>query len=449
MKRKFVLLMMLFVLLLSSIANADGGEDASLLPNDILQILSGTEWSSYKVGRVNCGSSLADYYSDACCWYDQYGHAAAFVLMHSENKNVLCLFEKNSAGKWVLKAKSSEIVKQGERIPLITSEEYGIYYVSYIDDDRKSELSLEIEKKKDGWYVTRINWDKDNVFMELSLYENKIEYLKIVYANGGSKSTRTTVEGVTPPTSFAEFSLDNIPMTPEKARAQLSLPPDIPQATGEYSLPQPQNIKFTSNKKYAVYSGPGENYFRGGNGKAAVSTNDWIQVFGRENGWIMLQYDITSDHMRIGWIQESALPKNANVSDMQFSQAQVWTKASSNLTDDPLFSAAAISTIPANTEVTRLATMGTWTYVEWNAANAQPMRGFVQSANLTNLSADDVQAIAVRTLLASGFNTGEQEASYSCQYDPETARWSVVVYVQHKYQTVVWVDDATGEGTIG
>ena len=163
--------------------------------------------------------------------------------MHSENKNVLCLFEKNSAGKWVLKAKSSEIVKQGERIPLITSEEYGIYYVSYIDDDRKSELSLEIEKKKDGWYVTRINWDKDNVFMELSLYENKIEYLKIVYANGGSKSTRTTVEGVTPPTSFAEFSLDNIPMTPEKAREQLSLPPDIPQSAGEYSLPQPQKDK--------------------------------------------------------------------------------------------------------------------------------------------------------------------------------------------------------------
>ena len=215
------------------------------------------------------------------------------------------------------------------------------------------------------------------------------------------------------------------------------------------SLPQPQNIKFTSNKKYAVYSGPGENYFRGGNGKAAVSTNDWIQVFGRENGWIMLQYDITSDHMRIGWIQESALPKNANVSDVQFSQAKVWTKVSSNLTDDPLFSAAAISAIPANTEVTRLATMGTWTYVEWNAANAQPMRGFVQSANLTNLSADDVQAIAVRTLLASGFNAVEQEASYSCMYDPETARWSVVVYVQHKYQTVVWVDDATGEGTIG
>ena len=88
------------------------------------------------------------------------------------------------------------------------------------------------------------------------------------------------------------------------------------------------------------------------------------------------------------------------------------------------------------------------TYVEWNAANAQPMRGFVQSSSLTNLSVDDVKAIAARTLLASGFDAGEQAVSYSCQYDAETARWSVVVYVQHKYQTVVWVDDATGEGTL-
>ena len=284
--------------------------------------------------------------------------------------------------------------------------------------------------------------------MGIHLYENKIGYLKIVDSDGGSKSTRTTVEGVTPPTSFAEFSLDNIPMTPEKAREQLSLPPDIPQSAGEYSLPQPQNIKFTSNKKYAVYSGPGENYFRGGNGKAAVSTNDWIQVFGRENGWVMIQYDITSDHMRIGWIQESALPKNASVSNVQFSQAKVRTKVSSNLTDDPLFSAAAITVIPANTEVTRLATMDTWTYVEWNAANAKPMRGFVQSASLTNLSTADVQAIAARTLLASGFDAGEQAVSYSCQYDAATARWSAVAYVQHEYRALVWVDDATGEGNV-
>lgn len=178
---------------------------------------------------------------------------------------------------------SSGVVKQGEWIPTVYTEAYGIYYLYYNDKSSYNPVfDITVTKKNNDWYVTEIGWEKDDVSMGIYPYENKIEYLKIVYIDGGSKSTRTTVEGVTPPTSFAEFSLDNIPMTPEKARAQLSLPPDIPQATGEYSLPQPQNIKFTSNKKYAVYSGPGENYFRGGNGKAAVSTNDWIQVFGRK-----------------------------------------------------------------------------------------------------------------------------------------------------------------------
>lgn len=449
MKKKLALVILLLCGMLISSASADSG-NAATLPDGIKQILNGSAWSSYEIGRVNQGSKLTEDGRDACAWYDEHGFSAAFVLMHSEKKNVLCIFEKNASGKWTLKKQSSGVVKQGEWIPTIYTEAYGIYYLYYNDGNNANPaFDITVTQKRNEWYVTEIAWEKDGVSMGIHLYENKIEYLKIVYTDGGSKSTRTTVEGVTPPTSFAEFSLDNIPMTPEKAREQMSLPPDIPQTAGEYSLPQPQNIKFTSNKKYAVYSGSGENYFRAGNGKAVVSTNDWIQVFGRENGWIMIQYDITSDHMRIGWIQESALPKNANVSDMQFSQAKVRTKVSSNLTDDPLFSAAEISAIPANTEVTRLATMGTWTYVKWNAKDAKPIRGFVQSANLTNLSADDVQAIAVRTLLASGFNAGEQEASYSCQYDPETVRWSVVVYVQHQYQTVVWVDDATGEGKIG
>lgn len=448
MKKKLLMVLGMVVLMMLSVASADSG-NAATLPDGIKQILNGSAWSSYEIGRVNYGSQLTEDGHDACDWYDEHGFSAAFVLMHSEKKNVLCIFEKNASGKWALKKQSSGVVKQGEWIPTVYTEAYGIYYLFYNDDSSGNPaFDIIVTQKRDGWYVTEISWRKDNIFMAISLYENKIEYLKIVYANGGSKSTRTTVEGVTPPTSFAEFSLDNIPMTPEKARAQLSLPPDIPQTAGEYSLPQPQNIKFTSNKKYAVYSGPGENYFRGGNGKAAVSTNDWIQVFGRENGWIMIQYDITSDHMRIGWIQESALPKKANVSTVQFSQAKVRTKVSCNMTDDPLFSAAAIAAIPANTEVTRLATMGAWTYVEWNAANAKPMRGFVQSSSLTNLSAADVQAIAARTLLASGFDAGEQAVSYSCQYDAETARWSVVVYVQHEYRAVVWVDDATGEGKV-
>lgn len=308
MKKNLLMVLGMVMLMMLSVASADSG-NAATLPDGIKQILNGSAWSSYEIGRVNYGSQLTEDGHDACGWYDEHGFSAAFVLMHSEKKNVLCIFEKNASGKWVLKKQSSGVVKQGEWIPTVYTEAYGIYYLYYNDKSSYNPVfDITVTKKNNDWYVTEIGWEKDGVSMGIYPYENKIEYLKIVYANGGSKSIRTTVEGVTPPTSFAEFSLDNIPDDSRKRRGRSCHCRRIFRSRRRIRCPA-ENIKFTSNKKYAVYSGPGENYFRGGNGKAAVSTNDWIQVFGRENGWIMLQYDITSDHMRIGWIQESALPK--------------------------------------------------------------------------------------------------------------------------------------------
>ena len=47
---------------------------------------------------------------------------------------------------------------------------------------------------------------------------------------------------------------------------------------------------------------------RGAEGRARVSTNGWIQVFGSEGDWILVQYDITDTHNRIGYIEKDALP---------------------------------------------------------------------------------------------------------------------------------------------
>ena len=63
-----------------------------------------------------------------------------------------------------------------------------------------------------------------------------------------------------------------------------------------------QEIRFPGGNKYPVYSGPGKDYLRGARGKASVSTNDWIEVFGREDGWILIQYEIDSSQCRIGYI---------------------------------------------------------------------------------------------------------------------------------------------------
>ncbi len=131
-------------------------------------------------------------------------------------------------------------------------------------------------------------------------------------------------------------------------------------------------IRFAGGKQYAVYSAPDRNSIRGGNGKAKVSTNGRIQVFGKENGWILIQYAIDREHYRFGYITAAALPKNAEVKDLQFNQIRAAIDHPVSVTDDPLFSQSLLTTLVEGETVTWLATMGEWAYIEGDG-----FRGFV------------------------------------------------------------------------
>ena len=68
--------------------------------------------------------------------------------------------------------------------------------------------------------------------------------------------------------------------------------PEIPEGTLSAEV-----IPFTGNQTYAVFSAPTKKSIRGAKGRARVSTNDWIQVFGAEDDWILVQYDISDKHI--------------------------------------------------------------------------------------------------------------------------------------------------------
>lgn len=89
----------------------------------------------------------------------------------------------------------------------------------------------------------------------------------------------------------------------------------------------------------------------------------------------MIQYVITSDHMRIGWITADALPRNAKVYALAFTPIIAAAALQDNMTDDPLFSQESIATLPQGTQVNWLATMGECAYIE--IEGVQPVRGFV------------------------------------------------------------------------
>ncbi len=82
-------------------------------------------------------------------------------------------------------------------------------------------------------------------------------------------------------------------------------PPIIPTAKETPCFPQPC-VATLKQGKYDVYTGPGTNYYREAGGKAQVSTNDWVQVFGREGDYALIQYHVSGDLYRFGYIHKKA-----------------------------------------------------------------------------------------------------------------------------------------------
>ena len=85
--------------------------------------------------------------------------------------------------------------------------------------------------------------------------------------------------------------------------------PEIPAGTLSADV-----FGFDAGQMYAVYSAPDVKSIRGAAGKAKVSTNDWVQVFGREGSWLMVQYDVKDSFYRIGYISDKAIPVGMTVS---------------------------------------------------------------------------------------------------------------------------------------
>ena len=205
--------------------------------------------------------------------------------------------------------------------------------------------------------------DRKSEATTIEIGKDYVEYYNYDGTNQQSTRVRGTIQR-----DIRYLSLESFPMNVADAKKGLTFAPDLP-VNSELTA---QEVEFVGGKKYEVYSGPGMDTIRSGNGKAAVSTNGWIQVFGQENGWILIQYSIDNSHYRFGYIGADSLPKDAYVGYLNFYARSMVVTNTVSVTDDPLYSKSALTTVNAGESVIWLATMGDWAYIE--GAN---YRGFV------------------------------------------------------------------------
>ena len=178
-------------------------------------------------------------------------------------------------------------------------------------------------------------------------------------------------------------SFNALPIWIDEAKEKLTAAPQL--SSGAFTA---QKVKFTGGQKYPVYTGPGEDYVRSGNGKGLVSTNGWIEVYGQKDGYILIQYSIDNSHYRFGWIDRNALPKGASVPEMDFAaiSADMLSEITQDtfLTDDPLFSQNELCNLKAGQKVSWLAVLNRdWAYVLVNV-NGKMMCGFVRTDCIVN-----------------------------------------------------------------
>lgn len=325
---------------------------------------------------------LADYGTDNC-W---------FVLIRTaKDENVLYGF-KQKDGVWKHWMHTSGAVPQGKNhvgiIILYSLTDYQtdrtyntpVLFVYQSDSENEyAETSIMFFLQKEGWMLTRIQSYVPNYSMVLA--DGSISYFQDIESPTIVGTAYGTVQR-----DLRYVSLSVIPKTLTEARAKLTNAPPIP-SSAELKA---QNIKFAGGKKYTVYSAPDKTSLRGGSGKAAVSTNGWIQVFGEEKSWILIQYSIDSGHYRFGYIDADSLPKSASVDALNFTAQNAWTLGAVSVTDDPLYSQEVLAELPDNSAVTLLAQMGDWAYIE--SSTGGYFRGFVPVSSIT---ANDSAASAV------------------------------------------------------
>lgn len=303
---------------------------------------------------------------------------AVLVVLSKDEKNIAVILEKKDGG-FTVTAVSDAIIPDGVGLDdhwWISENGVGRPFIWYTPAYSQGEFYYELCQDGGG------NWRVDSG--SFSSPSDEASRLAFQYANhdtalriSGESYFSAVYAPVDVDLSFGGFDPARVKSFCADAMAQKNGPALIPSTLEADALPQGQVVAFARGKKYPVYAGPGRDYMQlGEHHNATVSTNDWIQVFGQENGWLLIQYNVSDGANRFGYIMASALPRGVQVPELQF-ERRAGALTSMYITDDPLRTVAEIN-LPVGTECVQLATMGDeWAYIETVDPSQPKYRGFV------------------------------------------------------------------------
>lgn len=372
--KKFVS-MALIVLMLLTTACAGG------LPEDAAELFSVKAWAHYAIAtqkEMPDGQAMA-------YWQDGRGYEVALTVMRNTKSetNVLVMLEKASAKEaWCIIMRNWSAVEQGdESVPFFVFAQDGSLCMTYPNGNTAT-----FQRKEERWVLTNLTFGTDT---QVEVYSDRLVY-RVQTAT--DHTTSQSVAGVVE-TGLAQFAWNRFSATVQEAQERLTTPPMIPMGDWRaYAIKQPSAYadKLPAGLQYDVYSAPDEASFRAANGRATLSTNDWVQLLGVEGDYLMVQYALNRHQYRIGYIRDDGRVDAMELNDLVWANAPAVITATTEMTDDPLNSCTGVLTLKKNAQVTYLGTLGSdWAYIETTTAQGLRIRGFVAMSDI-ELLADDM-----------------------------------------------------------
>lgn len=376
---KKMLSFLLAMLMLLSVVPAMADEAANPMPDKIAALFDVPAWEDYEL--LNVWQS----------WTYSEEQDAGVVIMTNGSLHVVCIVEPDKNGNMCITQRNYTMVV-GDNGCSYLGEGYG-NTAQEIDLPWGFKPGFELctggydffFAKFDGvWRIKVVLNGKDDVIS--FVYDDRIGYREgedmeeyIDWEHNKMKYAYGTYDN-----RFVAFNIYAFPKTYEEASKTLTNPPVTP--TDFYT---PVSVDLRPREKYDVFAAPGRDSYRPANGKAVMSTNDWVQIFGEEDGWVLVQYDISSEQMRFGYVDASVLPRDTEVQSLIWYDLPEQTmKYAALVTDDPLVSNNAIHNLDAGDRVKVLSSFGNWYYIETTDHYGRSLRGFVRK-NCIDLVTDD------------------------------------------------------------
>ena len=321
-------------------------------------------------------------------------HWGALLILSRDGKNIAILLEDHGSGYEVL-AENDTIIPDGAEVGekwwiQDNNWGHGTPYIWYMPTDAERGFYYQLGRDHDGiWKVMSGFFGDSDAHNENRLgfsHANRSTALRVYKWISSAVYVPIEVD-----MSFLGFDPEAVKAFCAEAMTLHDKPALVPSTMEADALPQGQAIAFEKGNAYPVYAGPGTEYLRLGEEQdATASSDDWIQVFGQENGWLLIQYNVSQGHNRFGYIQ-ATLPEGVHVPALRFEPMAGVLHDGGGLTDDPLRTLQDIYThwgFPAGTQCVQLATLGAefpteWAFVEITDPDQPKVRGFTPADGIS------------------------------------------------------------------